>query len=267
MTLIANARMYSVSARAAAAWRRLLARVIATSGVAMEIIDHAYPARLDHLWARPDLGCALMCGWPFVREGAVKTLLAAPVPAAEWAGGQPVYRSDFIVARHSPFQRLEDTFGHRFAFNAEESHSGYNAPRAHLAAHASRAPLFSEVVGPMVTHTRVVEAVAAGIADVAAIDSLSLELMRRHAPELADGVRVIDATAATPIPAFVASGLAAEEAARVREALLGLRRSARGRELLNEVCLIGFATVDAARYAVTQEMERRSAASGYRAIR
>lgn len=267
MNLIANARMYSVSPAAAAAWRRLLAHVIASSGVAMEIIDHAYPAPLADLWARPDLGCALMCGWPFVREGAVKTLLAAPVPAADWAGGQPVYRSDFIVARDSPLQRLEDTFGHRFAFNAEESHSGYNAPRVHLAAYASRAPLFREVVGPLVTHTRVVEAVAAGVAEVAAIDSLSLELMRRHAAELANRVRVIEATAPSPIPAFVASGLSAEEAARVREALHGLRASERGRELLRDVCLIGFATVDTMRYAATQEMERQSVARGYRAIR
>jgi ABC-type phosphate/phosphonate transport system substrate-binding protein len=267
MTLIANARMYSVSPAAAAAWRRLLAHVIASSGVAMEIIDHAYPARLDDLWARADLGCALMCGWPFVREGAVKTLLAAPVPTAEWAGGQPVYRSDFIVARAAPFRRLEDTFGYRFAFNTEASHSGYNAPRAHLAAYASRAPLFRELVGPLVTHTRVVEAVAAGDAEVAAIDSLSLALMRRHAPELADRVRVIDATAACPIPAFVASGLPTEEVARVREALRGLQASKRGRELLNDVCLIGFATVDAARYAATQAMERQSVARGYRAIR
>jgi ABC-type phosphate/phosphonate transport system substrate-binding protein len=208
-----------------------------------------------------------MCGWPFVREGAVKTLLAAPVPAAEWAGGQPVYRSDFIVAREAPFRRLEDTFGHRFAFNTETSHSGYNAPRAHLATYASGAPLFRELVGPLVTHTRVVEAVTAGDAEVAAIDSLSLALMRRHAPELADRVRVVDATAACPIPAFVASGLAAEEAARVREALCGLRASERGSDLLRDVCLIGFTTVDAMRYAVTQAVERQSVARGYRAIR
>jgi ABC-type phosphate/phosphonate transport system substrate-binding protein len=263
VTLIANARMYSVSPSAAAAWRRLLARVIEDSGVAMEIIDHAYPATLNDLWARPDLGCALMCGWPFVREGAVKTLLAAPVPMAEWAGGQPIYRTDFIVARDSSFERLEDTFGHRFAFNTEESHSGYNAPRAHLAKYAVRAPLFRKLVGPMVTYQRVVAALAEGAAEVAAIDSFSLEMIRRHAPELSAAVRVIDATTSVPIPAFVASALDADDAERVRSALLRLESTPGGAELLNDVCLTRFAEVDPARYHSTQEMTKAAIAQNY----
>ncbi len=266
MSLVANARMYSVSPAAADAWRRLLAHVIASSGVAMEIIDHAYPEKLSELWARPDLGCAFMCGWPFVREGAVKTLLAAPVPAAEWSDGQPVYRSDFIVARDSPFRNLQDTFGHRFAFNALDSHSGYNAPRAHLAAFASRAPLYRELVGPFVTHTRVVEAVAAGAAEVAAIDSFSLMLMRRHAAELTDRVRVVDSTAACPIPAFVASGLGAEDVASVRAALLNMDNENDGRALLADLCLLGFATVEPAVYAETQAIELVAMSLGYSAI-
>jgi ABC-type phosphate/phosphonate transport system substrate-binding protein len=258
--------MYSVSPPAAAAWRRLLAHVVATSGVAMEIIDHAYPAKLGELWARPDLGCTFMCGWPFVREGAVKMLLAAPVPVADWSGGHALYRSDFIVAREAPFRQLEETFGHRFAFNALDSHSGYNAPRAHLAAFASQAPLFRELVGPLVTHTRVVEAIAAGTAEVAAIDSFSLLLMRRHAADLAERVRVIEATAACPIPAFVASRLANGDAARVRDALVGLSASAEGRALLEDVCLLGFVAVKPAAYATTQAMEQQAIARGYPTI-
>jgi len=266
VNLVANARMYSVSPAAAVAWRRLLAHVIASSGVAMDIIDHAYPEKLSELWARPDLGCAFMCGWPFVREGGVKTLLAAPVPAADWSNGQPVYRSDFIVARDSRFRSLQDTFGRRFAFNALDSHSGYNAPRAHLAAFATHPRLFREVVGPFVTHTRVVEAVAAGAAEVAAIDSFSLMLLRRYAAELADRVRIVDSTAACPIPAFVASGLGDEDAARVRTALLNMDNDKDGRALLADVCLLGFTEVEPTVYAATQAMERDAVSLGYSAI-
>ena len=266
MSLVANARMYSVSPAAAAAWRRLLAHVVASSGVAMDIIDHAYPEKLSELWARPDLGCAFMCGWPFVREGAVKTLLAAPVPAAEWSDGQPVYRSDFIVARDAPFAKLPDTFGHRFAFNALDSHSGYNAPRAHLAAFASRAPLFRELIGPFVTHTRVMEAVASGAAEVAAIDSFSLMLLRRHAADLAARVRVIDTTSPCPIPAFVASGIGEEGAARVRAALLNIGDTEYGRALLADLCLRRFAATEPAVYAATQAMERQARSFGYSTI-
>jgi ABC-type phosphate/phosphonate transport system substrate-binding protein len=87
-----------------------------------------------------------------------------------------------------------------------------------------------------------------------------------HAPDLAASVRVIDATAASPIPAFVASGLGAEDAARVRAALLGLHASAEGRELLTDVCLRGFAAMDSKRYDATTEMEQQAIAGAYPAI-
>ncbi len=264
---VANARMYAVSASAAAAWQALLAQVIAASGVDMMIIEHNYPAKLDALWDRRDLGCVFMCGWPFIREGATKTLLAAPIPDAEWAQDQAHYRSDFIVAEGSSIARLEDAFGGRFAFNAANSHSGYNAPRAHLATFAAQAPLFSQVAGPFITHQRVVEAVATGAADIAAIDSLSLLLLRRHAPELVRGVRTVAATAPCPLPALVANALTPEQTARVRSALLGLDATDTGRALLADLCLRRFVAVDPAGYAATQAMESMALTAGYPEIR
>jgi phosphonate transport system substrate-binding protein len=119
------------------------------------------------------------------------------------------------------------------------------------------------LVGPLVTYQRVVAALAEGAAEVAAIDSFSLEMMCRHAPELAAAVRVIDATASVPIPAFVASGLGAEDTTRVRAALLGLDATREGRELLDDVCLIRFAPIDPQRYQVTQEMTKAAIARSY----
>ncbi|MBL8670191.1 MAG: ABC transporter permease, partial [Alphaproteobacteria bacterium] len=60
--LIANARMYSVAPGAAAAWKRLFAWLKERSGIDLQVIDHAFPAPLDALWARPDLACTFMCG-------------------------------------------------------------------------------------------------------------------------------------------------------------------------------------------------------------
>ena len=263
---VATARMYAVAPGAAAAWRRLLGAVIEASGVEMEIIDHAYPAPLAALWDREDLGCAFMCGWPFVREGGVKTLLGAPIPLDEWAEGRAVYRSEFVVAAGSAFASLPDTFRHRFAFNARDSQSGYNAPRAHLSAFAERSPLFGAVVGPFVTPRRTVEAVVGGEAEVTAVDSLVLALLRRHEPGLMREVRVVDVTAPCPAPPLVASGVSAGEASRVRGALLGLADTASGREFLADVCLRGFAVVERDAYEATQVMERIAVARSYPAI-
>ena len=45
-----------------------------------EIIDHAFPATLDELWSRPDLGCAFICGLPFVLTADPPGPVAAPFP-------------------------------------------------------------------------------------------------------------------------------------------------------------------------------------------
>jgi hypothetical protein len=81
MTLIANARMYAATPAAAAAWKCLFHWSAGRSGVGLAVVEHAFPAPLADLWARPDLGVAFMCGRPFVRSARRPKPLAAPVPA------------------------------------------------------------------------------------------------------------------------------------------------------------------------------------------
>jgi ABC-type phosphate/phosphonate transport system substrate-binding protein len=248
---VANARMYSVAPSAAAAWRRLFEHVIAVSGVEMAVIDHPPPAGLPELWARPDLGAAFMCGWPFAREGGTRPILAAPVPAGS---GGPVYRAAFVVAAASPCRGLEEVFGRRFAFNATHSHSGWNLPFAHL--HRLEAPPFQALVGPFVTHQRSIEAVAEGAADVASVDSFVLDLLRLHDEALAARVRVIGVTEPSPIPLLVGGALAAADHAAFRAALLELN----ARELLDPLALERFTSVTATDYTVTLAAEQDAGA-------
>ena len=259
MALVASARMYAVAPRAAEAWRALLSHVSQVSDVRLDVIDHAFPARLSELWERPDLGCAFMCGWPFALENRARDpgapprkIVAAPVPDEAWSTGRAVYRSSLVVAAGSSFERIEDTFGHRFAFNDLRSHSGVNLPQAFLGRYASRSPLFSGWVGPLTTPRRCLEAVVAGDAEVAAIDSYALRLLQRHDPAFANGVRVVASTPASPIPPLVGSPLLAEDdLVRMRGALTSMDASAAGRALLIDVCLRRFIEVDPAAYDAT----------------
>jgi ABC-type phosphate/phosphonate transport system substrate-binding protein len=264
---IGNARMYAVSPSAAAAWRALLAHVAEVAGAALEIIDYPYPASLPALWARDDLGCVFICGWPYAKDRAAgidRPLLAAPVPDAPWSAGQPLYRSEFLVRADSPAQRLEDTFGTRYAYSATDSHSGYNAPRTALSEFAARAPLFSAVVGPLGTPRRCVEALVDGTADVTAADSFALLLLRRHAPELMAQTRMVAATQPSPIPLLAASP--GTDTAPLRHALLALAETATGRALLEAVCLTGFAPPQPDAYEATLAWGPLADARGYWAI-
>jgi ABC-type phosphate/phosphonate transport system substrate-binding protein len=111
------------------------------------------------------------------------------------------------VRANSPFRKLEDTFGARVGYTVRDSQSGYVALREHLTPYrkARGAPLFREVVGPLVSPRGVVDALLDGRIDVGPLDSYAHDLMRRANPQVASELRTIATTAAAPIPLFVAT--------------------------------------------------------------
>jgi ABC-type phosphate/phosphonate transport system substrate-binding protein len=216
--MIANARMYSVTPAAAAAWRRLLVAVLARAaregGPTVEIVDHAPPAPIAELWARPDKAAVFMCGLPQSLAAPRPTLVAAPVPSPAAYAGRPCYWTELVVRADSAFETIEQTFGQRLALTTPESQSGYAAPLHALMAHAGATPLYREVVAPVFTPMGSLRAVIDRQAEVAPLDSYAFALMQRHAPELTRQVRVVMRTEPTAIPALVASGGASPVIAR-----------------------------------------------------
>jgi ABC-type phosphate/phosphonate transport system substrate-binding protein len=262
--LVANARMYSVAPGAAAAWRALFGWLAGAGRRRLDLVEHAFPAPLEALWARDDLASAFMCGWPFAREGAKRPIVAAPIPLT--SAGRPIYRSHFIVRADSAFRTLGDTFGGRLAYTVESSHSGYNAPRHHLLAYrtAARPTLYAERVGPLVTPRRVVEAILDGAADVGPLDSYAHDLLCRHEPALMAGVRVLESTAWAPIPVLVGSVSGDAGVARELGLLLrGAAEDAEARPILADLALAGFARPEAADYSVTLDRDAAARAAGY----
>src|SRR5437867_473136 len=163
MVPIASARMYSRSPTLTAAWRRLLEWVAARAGVEMKVLELADPYPLEGLWARDDLGCVFMCGYPWAMRADRPHLVAAPVPSPSRYGGRPIYFTDFVVRADSAYRTLEDTFGGRLAYSTEHSHSGYNAARFHLLAYRrpDRPTFYSKVLAQTLDELLVARFVAA----------------------------------------------------------------------------------------------------------
>jgi ABC-type phosphate/phosphonate transport system substrate-binding protein len=205
--LLANARMYSVTASAAAAWRELLAWISAQAELPLTVVDHAAPKLLGELWQRSDLGCALMCGLARTLVFPCAKPIATPVVAAPRYRGLPIYFTDIVVRASSPYQTLQDTFGSRVGFTVRDSHSGYVALREHLLPYRKTrgAPLFREVVGSLVSPRGVAAALLEGRIDVGPLDSYAHDLIRKGEPRLADQLRTVATTAPAPIPLFVAT--------------------------------------------------------------
>jgi ABC-type phosphate/phosphonate transport system substrate-binding protein len=258
--------MYAWSPSLAAAWQRLLEWIATAAGVELRLLDQSGPTNLDELWARDDMGCVFMCGYPWALRRDRPALLAAPVPSPQRYGDRPVYVTDFIVSAAGPHRTLEDTFGGVIAYSTEHSHSGYNAPRHHLLRHVSRVrpSLYRSVLGPYIRQRPLLDLVVKGEADVAAIDGYALDLLRRHDPETAGRVRVVETTVPAPSPPLVASsGIDAGTRERIVHALVGAHQSAETRPLLADVLLTRFERVTASDFEVFLERERAAKEAGY----
>lgn len=266
MVWVANARMYAVNPAARAGWRELFEWLARDGGVALEIVDHAFPLPLSELWSRSDLACAFMCGLPFVRAARPPLPVAAPIPRGAPLPGRPVYATRLIVRADSRCLSLEDTFGGRLGYTVHDSHSGYNALRHHLLTYRSSRGdrLYRESIGPLYTPRRVIEAILSGDIDVGPLDSYALDLMLRHEPDLATRIRIVASTDAAPIPLLVASPQCpADVVAALRTALLQFGEAQDCAGLRDRLCLDGFAPVEVTDYRVIADWDREARDAGY----
>lgn len=267
--LVTSFRMYNAGAHAAAAWRALFGKLFDELSLDIEVIEHGWPDPIDALWTRPDLCCAFMCGWPFVRSPAGMQPIAAPVPSPARYEDLPRYCSEFLVREASGWTTLAQTFGRRFGWMAQDSQSGFNAPRAHLARLTSvdRPTLYAQVLGPLGTPMRTLDALRSGEVDVIALDSYFLDLCRVHQPSLLAGIRTVATTPWTPIPLLVAApNVSPSIVAALRARLVTLHDDAGYAALLRDVLVRRFVTPEPNAYRVLQAMAADANARGYEVI-
>lgn len=217
----ASLPMYDLPGLEAAtdAWWRGLAAAFQAEGIA------EVPARLTRqadyaaLWTAPDLLFSQACGYPLthVLAGRV-TLVATPVydcPGCD--GGR--YRSEIVVRADDAAASLAALKGRRAAVNAADSQSGCNALRHAVAALAEDGRFFGSVTLTG-SHRASLQAVAAGEADVCAVDCVTYALLQRMQPDLLRGLRVLLRTASAPaLPYITRRDIAADDLQRLRAGL------------------------------------------------
>ena len=131
-------------------------------------------------------------------------LLAAPVLQGERYHDLPIYFSDVIVRRDSPYHVFADLHGCSWAYNDPNSHSGYNITRYTLVRLGETHGFFGRVVEAGF-HQEALRMVADGRVDASAIDSQVLAIELREHPDLAGHVRIIDTLGPTTIQPVVAA--------------------------------------------------------------
>jgi phosphonate transport system substrate-binding protein len=204
------------------------------------------------------LDVAFMCGLPYVRmssqDPCLIELLVAPVLVGDRYLHKPIYFSDVIVRRDSPYTSFDDLGGCVWAYNERASHSGCNLVCYSLLERGKPPDYFGKTVKSG-SHMRSLEMVLQGEADAAAIDSHLSDILRSRNEVLTGKLRVVDMLGPSGIPPVVISKrLDNELKCRLREALITMHLDDCGAEVLRKGLIEQFVAVEDEDYGTIREM-------------
>ena len=202
--------------------------VFVQRGSYREVVDLVRTGRLDFAW---------ICGYPYVRYAREMRLLAVPL----WRG-EPLYQSYVIVPASDTHTRsLLELRGKVFAYSDPDSNSGYLYPQYLLQqAQADPASFFSRTFFTW-AHRKVVDAVAAGLAQGGAVDGYVWETLSLQHPELTSRTRVVQKSPQFGHPPFVArASIGAGDFKAMQQVLQRMAQDRDGQSLLRQLNLDGF---------------------------
>jgi phosphate/phosphite/phosphonate ABC transporter binding protein len=220
---------------------------------------------------RDENDVCFVCSLPYVmfeREGiSPAEPVAAPVLAGDRYAGGPVYFSDVIVHRDSPFRSFADLRGRSWSYNEPLSHSGYGITRYHLVRLGETDGFFGEVIEAGF-HEESIRMVADQEADASAIDSQVLAVALRDDPTLQERLRVIDALGPSTIqPVAVSRRVPADLKERIRSVLIAMGKEPSCQKRLDAGLVERFVPVDASSYDDIRMMVDTCVAADFMTIR
>jgi phosphonate transport system substrate-binding protein len=212
----------------------------------------------DRLFDAGQIDIAWICGAPYVRKAnrpdASLELLVAPVMAAARYQQRPIYFSDVVVHRASPFREFADLRGASWAYNEPGSHSGYHVVRYHLARLGESSGYFGRVIESG-AHQTSLQYILDRQVDAAAIDSTVLELVCAQRPATCAQLRVIATFGPSPMPPWVIGRhVDPQLREQVRTLLLHMHEDPHGQAILARGQIARFAAVTDRTYDAIRHM-------------
>ena len=204
--LVASLGMYDHPAQQGAndrIWSAIV-RILRTCGVE-EVPDVLDRGRHVHdLWRDPKLLFGQACGYPLLSDDSLALrVIALPVYDLPGSASSDATHTSVLVARASDGRTsLVDYRDSRAAINDPQSNTGMNLFRATLAPIAETSVFFASVVQTG-SHHASVAAIAAGDADIAAIDAVTYATLLRHEPDLTAPLKIVACSPASPTLPFV----------------------------------------------------------------
>ncbi len=168
-----------------------------------------------------------------------------------------VYYS-YIIAHHdSSYKSLGAMKGCEFAFTDPHSNSGCLVPRYMLSQKGYKAEDFFRKIIFTNAHDKSINAVAKGIVEGAAVDSLVWEFINIVKPDITAQTRVVEKSPPYGIPPVVVHpDLDEKLKSRLKEALFSIHKSEKGANILKELHIERFEEGRDEDYNTIREMQR-----------
>lgn len=221
-------------------------------GRPIELVQRRTYAEINALVETGEVDVAFVCTSAYVdgRDRFGMELLAAPQ-----VNGEAVYYSVLLVPINSPAQSLADLRGKTFAFTDPMSNSGRNYP-TYLVQQLGETPeTFFARTFFTYSHDDAIRAVADGLADGAAVDSLIYDYAIARDPALAEKVRLIHRSPPFGVPPVVVSPtIRPQLKAELQALLLAMADEAEGAASLSAIGVDRFVLIDDSAYNSAREL-------------
>jgi len=210
------------------------------------LVDRKSYTEVSDLLKNGEVDVAFVCSALYVagHDQYDLDLLVAPQ-----VRGEAMYHSDIIVNADSPIADLEGLRGKKFAFTDPMSNTGRLAPAYMLGQMGETSESFFGAIIYTHAHDSSIRAVADGVVDGAAVDSLMWEYMSAKEPEVAGRTRVVARSESYAVPPVaVRPGLEPEIREELRAALLGAYEDPIGRGILAGMMIDRFVELEDSAY-------------------
>jgi len=235
-------------------YREFLDYVGSQLGQPVQYVDATSYEEINKKLESREIEAAFVCSGPYV-SGHKKfglELLAAPQ-----AFGKTVYYSYIIVPTKSLAKSIDDLRGKSFAFSDPLSNSGKLVPEYLLARKGESSETFFGKTVFSGSHDKSIIAVADGMVDGAAVDSLIWEYLNKIRPELTGKTRILlksDPYAIPPVVVHPALDPALKE--KLRAIFLSAHTQPKAKALLDKMMIEQFVPISDSAYDSIREMNR-----------
>ena len=218
----------------------------------VELVQRRTYAETNELVRNGEVDMAFVCTSAYIagHDQFGMQLLVAPV-----VNGVSVYHSDLIVPAASAARSIDDLRGAVFAFTDPMSFTGRIYPTFLIQQLGETPETFFGRTFYTYSHDDAIEAVAEGIADGAAVDSLVLDFAMTRDTALADRIRVIHRSPAFGIPPVVVGPQVRPQLrAQLQEILLGMQQDPDGKPPLDALDIDTFVLIDDEAYQSVRDL-------------